>query len=137
MVSSKPQKNFREIDLKIEIEKSLHVMMSTARLTQVLLNLMMNAAAALDGKKDPRLAVRAKHDGENVRIEIEDNGPGVRADVRDQIFEPFVTTKEVGQGTGLGLSVCRGLVEAAGGTIEVDANATSGARFIVILPSSS
>ncbi|MEO7113426.1 MAG: HAMP domain-containing sensor histidine kinase [Polyangiaceae bacterium] len=133
---SRPQKNFREIDLKIEIEQSLHVMMSTARLTQVLLNLMMNAAAALDSHKAPQIVVRAKRDDDNVRIEIEDNGPGVRADVRDQIFEPFVTTKEVGQGTGLGLSVCRGLVEAAGGTIEVDANAKSGARFVLILPGS-
>ncbi len=134
---SKPQKNFREIDLKIETEKSLHVMMSTARLTQVLLNLMMNAAAALDGRKDPKIALRSKRDGESVRIEVEDNGPGVREDVRDQIFEPFVTTKEVGQGTGLGLSVCRGLVEAAGGTIEIDATLKTGARFIVILPGSN
>jgi two-component system, NtrC family, sensor kinase len=133
---SRPQKNFRDIDLKIEVSESLHVMMSTARLTQVLLNLMMNAAAALDGRKDPRITVRAKRDGESVRVEVEDNGPGVRADVRDQIFEPFVTTKEVGQGTGLGLSVCRGLVEAAGGSIEVDASTKSGARFIVILPAS-
>ncbi len=133
---SKPQKNFREIDLKIEIENSPLVMMSTARLTQVLLNLMMNAAAALDGRKDPRIVARAKRDGENVRIEIEDNGPGVRDDVRDKIFEPFVTTKEVGQGTGLGLSVCRGLVEAANGTIDVDASFTGGARFVLILPTS-
>jgi two-component system NtrC family sensor kinase len=134
---SRPQKNFREIDLEIEASDSLRVMMSTARLTQVLLNLMMNAAAALDGKKDPRIIVRAKRDGENVRIEVEDNGPGVRADVSDQIFEPFVTTKEVGQGTGLGLSVCRGLVEAANGTIELDATFANGARFTVILPAST
>lgn len=133
---SRPQKNFRDIDVKIDAPESLMVMMSTARLTQVLLNLMMNAAAALDGRKDPRLAVRAKRDGENVRIEIEDNGPGVRDDVRDKIFEPFVTTKEVGQGTGLGLSVCRGLVEAANGTIDVDADFKDGARFVVILPGS-
>jgi signal transduction histidine kinase len=133
---SRPQKNFREIDLKIEIDEPLHVMMSTARLTQVLLNLMMNAAAALDGKKDPRILVRAKRDGENVRVEIEDNGPGVVASMGDQIFEPFVTTKEVGQGTGLGLSVCRGLVEAANGTIDVDPTFANGARFIVILPAS-
>ncbi len=134
---SRPQKNFREIDLEIDGEESPRVTMSTARLTQVLLNLMMNAAAALEGKKDPRVIVRMKRDGENVRIEIEDNGPGVREDVRDKIFEPFVTTKDVGQGTGLGLSVCRGLVEAAGGTIDIDATVETGARFIVILPASS
>jgi len=135
---SRPQRRFRDIDVRLDIEPSLHVMMSTARLTQVLLNLMMNAAAALEGNARPTLAVRATREasGESVRLVVEDNGPGVRADVGDTIFEPFVTTKEVGQGTGLGLSVCRGLVEAANGTIDLDAKYTGGARFVITLPSS-
>jgi len=54
--------------------------------------------------------------------------------VRDRLFEPFVTTKEVGKGTGLGLAVCRGLVEAVGGTITLDVAFEAGARFVVELP---
>ena len=67
-------------------------------------------------------------------LAIEDNGPGVPAAIRGQLFEPFVTTKEVGKGTGLGLAVCRGLVESVGGTIELDESFSTGARFVVELP---
>jgi signal transduction histidine kinase len=72
-----------------------------------------------------------------VRIEVEDDGPGVASTVRDRLFEPFVTTKEVGEGTGLGLAVCRGLVESASGEIGIDASYTRGARFYVVLPAAS
>jgi two-component system, NtrC family, sensor kinase len=65
---------------------------------------------------------------------VQDNGPGVKAEVAVRVFEPFVTTKEVGKGTGLGLAVCRGIVEACGGTIDLDANYTGGARFVIELP---
>ena len=63
-----------------------------------------------------------------MRIEVEDDGPGVAPAVRDRLFEPFVTTKDVGEGTGLGLAVCRGLVESAGGEIWRRRRATRGAR---------
>jgi two-component system NtrC family sensor kinase len=66
---------------------------------------------------------------------VEDDGPGVAPEVRDKLFEPFVTTKRVGEGTGLGLAVCRGLVEAVGGTIAVEpGGGGGGARFVVELP---
>ena len=65
---------------------------------------------------------------------VEDDGPGVDPRVQDQLFEPFVTTKDVGKGTGLGLAVCRGLVEAAGGSISLDLDYAAGARFVVELP---
>jgi signal transduction histidine kinase len=69
-----------------------------------------------------------------VSIAVEDTGPGVASAIRPRLFEPFVTTKEVGKGTGLGLAVCRGLVEAAGGTINLDATVARGARFVIELP---
>jgi signal transduction histidine kinase len=67
-------------------------------------------------------------------VVVEDNGPGIDPSIRGRLFEPFVTTKEVGKGTGLGLAVCRGLVESARGTIHLDETFRPGARFVVELP---
>jgi signal transduction histidine kinase len=73
--------------------------------------------------------------GETVaRIEVDDTGPGVAPSMRQRAFEPFVTTKDVGEGTGLGLSVCRGVVEAAGGTIAFDESYGPGARVLIEIP---
>jgi signal transduction histidine kinase len=134
----KPQKEMRNVTVSTEIDPDLRVMLSPQRLTQVLLNLLLNAAGALAGKPSDAphtLAIRAKADGDaRVRIEVEDDGPGIPAELRDRVFDPFVTTKEVGSGTGLGLSVCRGIVEGAKGRIELDATYASGARFVIELP---
>ncbi|HEY8090275.1 MAG TPA: HAMP domain-containing sensor histidine kinase [Polyangiaceae bacterium] len=131
------QKSFRDVRLDVEVEGDPHVVLPGPRLTQVLLNLVLNAGAAVAdaGKRDGRVIVRARAGGDRVRIEVEDDGPGVAPEVRDRLFEPFVTTKEVGEGTGLGLAVCRGLVESAGGEIHLDATEPGkGARFVVSLP---
>jgi two-component system, NtrC family, sensor kinase len=131
------QKSFRDVHVEVDVHGEPAVALAGPRLTQVLLNLVLNAGAALDeaGKKDGRVAVRAREEGARVRIDVEDDGPGVDPGVRDRLFEPFVTTKEVGVGTGLGLAVCRGLVESVGGEIRLDAEYTKGARFVVTLPS--
>jgi len=128
-----PQKAMREVDVKVDADDA-SAAIAPERLTQVLLNLALNAGDAMEGRSDKKLAMRAKKIGARVRIEIEDTGPGVPASVREKIFLPFVTTKEVGKGTGLGLAVCRGIVEAAQGTIELDAQYTRGARFVITLP---
>jgi two-component system NtrC family sensor kinase len=129
----KPQKSFREVDVTTDGGDAA-VAIAPERLTQVLLNLALNAGDAMAKTSKKRLAMRARREGERVRIEVEDTGPGVRRELRDRLFLPFVTTKEVGQGTGLGLAVCRGIVEAAGGHVELDVNYTDGARFVVTLP---
>ncbi len=129
----RPQKAFKSIEVRLELEDGLaKVALSPQRLTQVLLNLVLNAAAAI--ASTGTITVRARQDGNRVRVEVEDTGPGISADVRDRIFEPFVTTKDVGSGTGLGLAVCRGIVESAGGTISLDDGSAAGARFVVRLP---
>jgi two-component system, NtrC family, sensor kinase len=64
---------------------------------------------------------------------VEDNGSGLAPEIRDRLFEPFTTTKEVGKGTGLGLAVCRGLLEGAGGTILAE-DGRVGAKFVFTLP---
>jgi signal transduction histidine kinase len=134
---ARPQKDFRGVRIETGIDEALAVAMSANRLTQVLLNLVLNAGAALASvpREDGHVRLRAfAAAGDRVRIEIEDNGPGVAPAVRDRMFEPFATTKEVGQGTGLGLAVCRGLVESAGGEIGFDGAVERGARFFVELP---
>ncbi|MGH7575915.1 MAG: sensor histidine kinase, partial [Longimicrobiales bacterium] len=69
-----------------------------------------------------------------VEIVVADNGPGVAPEMIEQIFEPFVTTKEPGRGSGLGLAVCARLVDAMGGSIRADSRTGEGARFTVLLP---
>jgi len=134
----KPQKAFKALALSADVPKGLQVVLPAARLTQVLLNLMMNAGDAVAAKREARVTVRARREeGGRVRVEVEDDGPGVPEPIRDRLFEPFVTTKDVGVGTGLGLAVCRGLVESAGGEISLDATYTAGARFVVVLPEPS
>jgi signal transduction histidine kinase len=128
-----PQKKFRDVAIEVDGGDAL-VAIAPERLTQVLLNLALNAGDAMAKSKTKRLAMRARASGDRVRIEIEDTGPGVDASVREKLFLPFVTTKEVGEGTGLGLAVCRGIVEASRGRIELDAEYTHGARFVVVLP---
>jgi two-component system NtrC family sensor kinase len=104
-------------------------------LHQVFLNLLINALQALETVAPPRrLWLRTAAEDGVVRIEVADNGPGVPADLRHQVFEPFFTTKPVGAGTGLGLSVCHGIVVAHGGAITVEESPSGGACFVVTLP---
>lgn len=129
----RPQRAFRDIELLQETDEGGPlVSLSRGQLTQVLVNLLLNAADAIAGKG--RVWVRLKHNTSEVRIEVEDDGPGVASHVHDTLFEPFVTTKDVGAGTGLGLAVCRGLVDGAGGMIHVERGAFGGARFVMVLP---
>ena len=118
-----PQKSMRDVSLALDVATDLPaVALSREHLVQVLLNLVLNAAGACAA--GGHVTVRAVRAAPGVRISVDDDDSGVPEDIRDRIFEPFVTTKEVGKGTGLGLAVCRGLVEAAGGTIELDTTHT-------------
>lgn len=129
----KPQKSFSDVALELDLPHELpSVPLATSELVQLVLNLLLNAADACGA--GGQIALRASVAGLGVRLAIEDNGPGVPHAIRGQLFEPFVTTKEVGKGTGLGLAVCRGLVESAGGSISLDESFTAGARFVVELP---
>jgi signal transduction histidine kinase len=132
-----PQKPFRAVRVERQVQGVPRVTLPAQRLTQVLLNMVMNAGAAIASgpRKEGRVTLRASTRGDRVVIEVEDDGPGIAPQVRDRLFEPFVTTKDVGEGTGLGLAVCRGLVESAGGEVSLDATYDGGARFTVVLPS--
>jgi len=105
-------------------------------LGQAVLNLVLNAADAVEGRPDPAVRVEATCDARWVYVTCEDNGPGVPEDVRDKVFVPFFSTKPRGKGTGLGLSVSRQIIRACGGEIELSPEPSSlgGARFTIRLP---
>jgi C4-dicarboxylate-specific signal transduction histidine kinase len=90
------------------------------RLAQVFLNLLLNAAQAIpEGHADDhQICVLTRTAGANVTIEISDTGTGIAPEHMGRLFEPFFTTKPIGVGTGLGLSVCHGIIKSLGGTIE-------------------
>jgi len=119
------KKNFGEIP---------PVTCSPSQVNQVFLNLINNAAQALEsGRGVITLTTRRQDDG-RVAVEVQDNGKGIPADVLPKIFDPFFTTKDVGKGTGLGLSIVYKIIQQHGGTISVDSAAGVGTRFTVVLP---
>jgi signal transduction histidine kinase len=128
-----PHPALRDVDLAIDVHSGLEeVALGREQLVQVVLNLVLNAADAVG--PGGHVKVTAAPSPKGVTLSVEDDGPGVAESVRDRLFEPFVTTKEIGKGTGLGLAVCRGLVEAVGGTINLDTTTVRGARFLLELP---
>ena len=132
--------SFRDLEVIREFEEGMPpVECQEIEIEQVLLNILRNAAQALhetfpDGR-GARLTIRARREDEHVRIEIEDNGPGMTEGVRKRIFEPFFTTKPPGVGTGLGLSVSYFIVvEHHQGSLTVESEPGAGTCFVVRLP---
>ncbi len=102
------------------------------QLAQVWMNLMVNAAQAMNSRGDLWIAARAEED--RVVISLRDNGPGIPQEVLSRIFDPFFTTKPVGEGTGLGLSIVHGIIERHGGEIKVESEVGVGTAFTIVLP---
>ncbi|HVY26328.1 MAG TPA: ATP-binding protein [Polyangiaceae bacterium] len=103
-------------------------------LRRVLLNLIQNAADALSDAKheSPKIRVTLRRDGAFFAIEVEDNGPGIPSEMRDLIFDPYVTTKHTG--TGLGLAIVKKIAIEHGGTVTADDSSLGGARLRLTLP---
>lgn len=104
------------------------------RLQQALVNLLLNAFQAVGD--NARIILRGNLDiSENkVYLEVEDNGPGISAEIRKKIFDPFYTTKDVGQGSGLGLAISREIIDKHGGVISVESDEGAGTKFIINIP---
>ena len=115
-----------------------HVMANESRLSQVFLNLVVNAAQAIPEGQAHQNAIRLitrRLDPGRVLIEVQDTGSGIPREALGRIFDPFFTTKPVGVGTGLGLSICHGIITNLGGEISVESELGKGTSFRVVLPS--
>jgi two-component system NtrC family sensor kinase len=108
------------------------IMVDPNQIRQVFLNLINNAGDAISGPG--KITVSSETSDNAARVTIADTGSGITASQLKHIFDPFYTTKEVGRGTGLGLSVSLGIVESMGGTIEVQSMPGVGSAFTVVLP---
>ncbi len=116
-------------------EDSAFARVRGARIAQVVLNLVLNAAQALPaGRADNRITVTTRRVGDRAIVEVSDNGPGVDPAIARRIFEPFFTTRESSGGTGLGLWLARSIVNEEGGTLVLRDAPGGGATFVVDLP---
>ena len=129
------------IEVALDLAENVPPVLADAdQLHQVFMNLIINAQQALqDQPRRRKLTLTSRFDpGANaIRIAVADNGPGIPEAVRNRIFEPYFTTKPLGSGTGVGLAVCLGIVEAHGGTLTVASGEGLGTIFTIVLPAGS
>ena len=134
---AQPEMQHRAMVVREYEEGNLYIRGSRTRVSQVFLNLIVNAAQAIDpgDRMQNTITVRARStDKDRVCVEVQDTGPGISAQLLRRIFDPFVTTKPAGRGTGLGLSICRRIVHSLEGTIEIQSHPGQGTVARVVLP---
>ncbi len=130
-------------DLKLDLDPNLpKVNCTPGEINQVILNLIVNAAHAIEDKQKLKgsesmgtIEIRTKHDGENVIIQVIDTGNGIDQTIRERIYDPFTTTKQVGRGTGQGLAIARTvIVDKHQGQISFQTEEGVGTTFTIVLP---
>lgn len=126
------QKPMAQVRLETSLAQAPAVMAEPGRLTQVLVNLLMNAGQAMEGRGAATISTSPAPGG--VFIRVADQGPGIAPEDQERVFDPFFTTKPAGQGAGLGLAVSRSIVESFGGWIRAETAEGGGALFTVFLP---
>jgi signal transduction histidine kinase len=136
LVKAHVERDRIQIYPKLPTEKLPPVWAGPGQLDDIWLNLLMNAHDALVGREGAKIGIEARHlpSDDYIEVVVWDNGPGIPDDIKAEIFEPFFTTKPVGEGTGLGLHICRQVVERVGGSISIDSQYNDGTRFLVRLP---
>jgi len=134
----KKKYDFRRIQIVRDYQPDIALVPCNAsQIEQVVINLLRNSAQAMSGWKGPAapaITLRTRQKKDFVRIEIQDNGPGLDDETRKRIFEPFFTTKSVGAGTGLGLSVSYFIISTHHGSIDVESAPGHGTTFVIRLP---
>jgi C4-dicarboxylate-specific signal transduction histidine kinase len=128
-----------DIELRVDDQSKQPVLAVLAELQQVILNFVVNAeqAIVMSGRQPGRITLRTRDQGNRVVFEVEDTGPGVPPELEARLFQPFFTTKPVGQGTGLGLSVSYGIIDSLGGKIGYRSAPAGGGIFYVDLPAAA
>jgi two-component system C4-dicarboxylate transport sensor histidine kinase DctB len=127
-------------DADLQLDLGLHppvVRAGSVRLQQVLVNVISNAADAVEGLNDRRIEVSAFENAGKVVLTVRDFGPGVPAAIAERIFDPFFTTKGVGKGLGLGLSISYNIIKDFGGSLTVANHPDGGAEFRIELQSAA
>jgi len=129
-------RRFRRINLVQTLDSDLPAVLAVGdHLVQVLMNLLINAADALgESAAEPRIEIHTRLAGSSVTLEVTDNGTGIAPEHLDQVFTEHFTTKPPGHGSGLGLPLCRTLIQGAGGKIAIVSRAGEGAVVTVTLP---
>tara|TARA_R110002072_G_scaffold15905_1_gene63207 strand:- start:258 stop:800 length:543 start_codon:yes stop_codon:yes gene_type:complete len=122
----------RGVELVLEREGQTLAYVDPGQLTQVLTNLVMNAIQASPRGGVVRVGLRPSRDAWT--LEVSDQGAGIPPELRESVLEPFFTTKEIGAGTGLGLTVVHGIVSEHGGSLEIDSEPGPGCTIRVVLP---
>jgi signal transduction histidine kinase len=123
----------RDVVLHNHLDERSQAVGAANELGQVMVNLLLNAAQAMESSVERTITIKAREVNGSVEILVEDTGPGIPAEKREQIFDPFYTTKDPGEGTGLGLAVSRSLVENMHGDLSVASASGKGACFTVRL----
>ncbi|MFL6620943.1 MAG: ATP-binding protein [Povalibacter sp.] len=132
--------NLETSGVSVEYEPNLDIpelLADADQLHQVFINLFVNAQQAMSNSTSPRVLSISTHfhrHEQRIEVRVSDTGPGIPAEIRGRIFDPFFTTKPTGAGTGVGLSVALGLVQAHTGTLTVECPTAGGTVFIVVLP---
>ncbi|NNM28187.1 MAG: GHKL domain-containing protein, partial [Akkermansiaceae bacterium] len=132
-------RDLQSVDFRVEIPEDLMVMANENQLCQVFVNLIQNAAQSLAGTKargeDPCISITAQATaGGEALVILRDNGCGIAPEDLENIFDPFFTKREVGEGMGLGLSICHRIIESHGGRIEVESVVNRFTEFCITLP---
>jgi signal transduction histidine kinase len=126
----------RAVDLRLDLAGDLpRASVDKVQIQQVLLNLLRNAFEAVARREKQQVVVSAARSGAMIELGVEDTGPGLAPDVARRLFQPFVTTKPGGM--GVGLSICRRIVESHGGTLRAEAGRDGGAAFRFTVPATS
>jgi len=124
---------FKSVEISVEKKPDLPmVYVDKIHVQQTVVNIIMNAAQAMP--EGGRIRIKTGLNDQYVFIAISDTGVGIKEENLDRIFEPFFTTKEKEQGTGLGLSLCKRLIEANAGKIEVESKIGQGTTFTIMIP---